>query len=222
MIVAFLRHGATAWNEEGRMQGRRDVPLSERGRAEVEAWRAYWTTLRATRFGANSRSGAALRAHARFADVVPATTPWYSSPLRRAVETAEIMTGAAPRSDPALIEMDWGDWEGLRLPELRDRYGESFARNEAAGLDFRPLRGESPRDVRTRVVRWLTATAAVHDSIVVVTHKGVLRAVLSAATGWDMTAKPPLRLNCAALHRFEIETGGKIGVLEPNIPLALP
>jgi probable phosphoglycerate mutase len=91
MIVAFLRHGATAWNEEGRMQGRRDMPLSERGRAEVEAWRA----------------------HARFSDVVSGATPWYSSPLRRAVETAEILTGTAPQCDPALIEMGLGRLGGL-------------------------------------------------------------------------------------------------------------
>jgi probable phosphoglycerate mutase len=59
MIVAFVRHGSTAWNEEGRMQGRRDVPLSDRGRAEVEVWRK-----------------AAL-----FGRLVPTATPWYSSPL---------------------------------------------------------------------------------------------------------------------------------------------
>src|SRR6185436_6401435 len=126
MIVAFLRHGPTTWNEEGRMQGRRDVPLSDRGRAEVEAWRA----------------------NARLVKLVAAQTPWYSSPLKRAVQTAEILAGAPPRCDPALIEMDWGDWEGLRLDELRNRHGADFARNEAAGLDFRPSRGESPREVR--------------------------------------------------------------------------
>ena len=197
MIVAFIRHGATAWNEEGRMQGRRDIPLSDRGRAEVEAWRS----------------------HARFADIVSATSLWFSSPLQRAVETAEILNGASPQCDPALIEMDWGDWEGWRLDELRDRYGAAFARNEAAGLDFRPSRGESPREVRERVMRWLAAMAAAHNSIVVATHKGVLRAVLSAATGWDMTAKPPVRLSAAALHRFEVDAEGRIGVLEPNIPL---
>jgi probable phosphoglycerate mutase len=198
MIVSFLRHGATAWNEEGRMQGLRDVPLSDRGRTEVERWRS----------------------HAQVADIVSARTPWYSSPLKRAVETAEILSGTPPRCHPALIEMDWGDWEGLRLDELRDRYGPELARNEAAGLDFRPSGGESPREVRERVVRWLAATAAAHDSIVVVTHKGVLRAVLSAATGWDMTAKPPLRLNGGSLHRFEVDTTGKVGVVELNIALA--
>jgi probable phosphoglycerate mutase len=197
MIVAFLRHGSTAWNEEGRMQGRRDIPLSERGRAEVEVWRSP----------------------SRLADIVSAGTPWYSSPLRRAVETAEMLSGAPPRCEPALIEMDWGDWEGLRLDELRDRYGAEFARNEAAGLDFKPHSGESPREVRDRVMHWLTSTALTHQSIVAVTHKGVIRAVLSAATGWDMTAKPPLRLKRGALHRFEVDAEGRAAVLEPNIPL---
>jgi len=38
LIVSFIRHASTSWNEEGRMQGRRDVPLSERGRAQVRTW----------------------------------------------------------------------------------------------------------------------------------------------------------------------------------------
>ena len=198
MIVAFLRHGRTVWNEEGRMQGRRDIPLSATGRAEVETWRT------------------------RVPETSPplASAPWYSSPLRRAVETAEILSGVAPRCEPALIEMDWGDWEGCRLDELRDRHGAAFARNEAAGLDFRPPRGESPRDVRERVVRWLHANAHRHDSIVAITHKGVLRAVLAAATGWDMTGKPPLRLRSGAFHRFEVAADGQVGALECNVPLA--
>jgi probable phosphoglycerate mutase len=197
MIVAFLRHGSTAWNDEARMQGRRDIPLSDRGRAEVESWRTAGRLDRLVRSG----------------------TPWYSSPLRRAIETAEILSGARPRCDAALIEMDWGEWEGLRLSELRDRYGAEFARNEAAGLDFQPDGGESPRQVRVRVVRWLAATALAHDSIVAVTHKGVLRAVLSAATGWDMTVKPPVKLHGGALHRFEVDAGGRIEMLEANASL---
>jgi broad specificity phosphatase PhoE len=198
MIVAFLRHGRTAWNEEGRMQGRRDIPLSARGRAEVRAWR--------------------LPAPA--AGHPMAELPWWSSPLHRAVETAQILSGTAPQCEPALIEMDWGEWEGFDLGELRARHGEAFARNEAAGLDFRPPGGESPRDVRDRVVRWLAANATLRESTVAVTHKGVLRAVLAAATGWDMTGKPPLRLRHGSLHRFSVEPGGKITVVECNVPLA--
>ena len=55
---------------------------------------------------------------------------------------------------------------------------------------------------------------------IAVTHKGVLRAVLAEATGWDMTGKPPLRLMGGALHRFEVDREGRVGVLECNVPLA--
>ena len=198
MIVALLRHGSTAWNEQGRMQGRRDIPLCERGRAEVRAWRLP-------------------------ADL---TTPpmesaqWYSSPLQRATETAQILSGASPQKEAALIEMDWGDWEGFGLDELRARFGAAFLRNEAAGLDFRPPGGESPRDVRARIVAWLGKMAARGQPVVAVTHKGVLRAVLAAATGWDMTSKPPIRLQAGALHRFQVDSHGRIAVLECNVPLA--
>ncbi len=116
--------------------------------------------------------------------------------------------------------MDWGEWEGYGVDELRRRFGDAFARNEAAGLDFRPPGGESPRDVRDRIVRWLGEVAALGEPVVAVTHKGVLRAVLSAATGWDMTGKPPVRLQNGALHRFDIDPRGRVSVLECNVPLA--
>jgi len=145
---------------------------------------------------------------------------WHSSPLRRAVETAQILSGAPPRDEPALIEMDWGDWEGYGLEDLCQRFGDAFARNEAAGLDFRPPGGESPRDVRARVVSWLGEVAARGEPVVAVTHKGVLRAVLAAATGWDMMGKPPVRLQNGTLHRFAVDTHGRISVVECNVPLA--
>ena len=197
MIVAFVRHGMTAWNEEGRMQGRRDIPLSARGRAEVRAWRLP----------------------ARAAGIPPLQMSWVSSPLRRAVETAEILSGATPPCEPALTEMDWGEWEGFGLHELRGRHGEEFARNEAAGLDFRPPGGESPRVVQRRVVRWLAAAAGERESLFAVTHKGVLRAVLAAATGWDMTGKAPHRLRPATLHLFAVQPGGTVTLQECNVPL---
>lgn len=198
MIVAFVRHGMTAWNDEGRMQGRRDIPLSARGRAEVRAWRLP----------------------ALAAGIPPLQMSWVSSPLRRAIETAEILSGATPQCEPALTETDWGEWEGFGLHELRGRYGEEFARNEAAGLDFRPPGGESPREVQARVVRWLAAAAGERESLFAVTHKGVLRAVLAAATGWDMTGKAPQRLRAGTLHLFAVESDGTITVLECNVPLA--
>lgn len=193
MIVSFIRHGSTSWNEQGRMQGRRDIPLSERGRAQVNAWR------------------------------VPAepagTAQWITSPLRRAVETAEILCGSTPPTTGALIEMDWGDWEGFSLEELRNRHGAEYARNEALGLDFRPPQGESPRDVLGRVHPWLVSAATSHERMIAVTHLGVLRVVLAAATGWDMTGKAPVRLQSDTLHRFAIDAQGRISILECNVAL---
>jgi probable phosphoglycerate mutase len=198
MIVTFLRHGSTEWNEQGRMQGRRDVPLSAAGRKEVEAWRS----------GMGEGS------------LVPKSAQWYSSPLRRAVETAEILSGASPQREPALIEMDWGDWEGLRLDELRERHGAAFVRNEAAGLDFRPAGGESPRDVRDRVLQWLRATAHRHESVVAVTHKGVMRAGARCRHRLGHDGKGAAAAPGRRAPSFEIDAEGRIGVHECNIRLA--
>lgn len=193
MIVSLLRHGSTAWNEQGRMQGRLDIPLSARGRAEVRAWRVPSESM--------------------------GPLPWVSSPLRRAVETAQLLSGAKPRCEGALIEMDWGEWEGFRLDELRARFGAEFARMEKLGLDFRPPGGESPRDVLHRVEGWLAGAAVQGKPLVAVSHKGVLRVALAAATGWDMTCKPPIRLQPATLHRFAVAHDGSISIVECNVPL---
>jgi len=194
VIVSFIRHASTAWNEQGRMQGRRDIPLSAAGRAEVASWRIP------------GRDGSRAE--------------WVSSPLSRAVETARSLGGREPSRESALIEMDWGEWEGSTLAELRTRFGDAFARNANRGLDFRPPGGESPRDVVARVARWLDAVAQHRQPTVAVTHSGVLRALLAIATGWDMMGKPPVRLASGRLHRFVVERGPALRIVEWNVPLA--
>ncbi|MGH6912370.1 MAG: histidine phosphatase family protein [Geminicoccales bacterium] len=163
-MIVLIRHGPTRWNEEGRMQGRADLPLSAAGRAQVASWRlpASWADAR-----------------------------WLSSPLRRAIDTAARLTDRPVSVEPRLIEMDWGAWEGRTLADLRAETPRAMAANEARGLDFRPPGGESPREVRARLAGLFAELA---DDVVCVTHKGVIRAALSLATGWDMLSKPPLRL----------------------------
>jgi broad specificity phosphatase PhoE len=191
--ITLVRHATTQWNEEGRMQGRRDIELSATGRREVLSW-----TLPAE-----------LRA-----------AHWVSSPLLRAMETASLLHPAPPAIEPALIEMDWGEWEGSTLPELQARIGEDFAVNADRGLDFRPPRGESPRQVMARVVPWLQRVVMDDAPVVAVTHNGVLRALLSLATGWDMLGKPPIKLRPATMHRFVLEPGPRLTVEACNLPLA--
>lgn len=193
--LALVRHGPTAWTESRRIQGRADQPLSPAGRRRVAAWRLP-TDL------------------AGFA--------WASSPLERARQTAALLGADAPAIEPRLAEMDWGAWEGRRLADLRRELGAEMTANEKRGLDFRPPRGESPRDVQARLGPWLAELAAAGRPTIAVTHRGVIRAVLALATHWDMTAAPPVKLGWAAAHVFTVEAGGGVAVealnrdLEPS------
>jgi len=138
-----------------------------------------------------------------------------SSPLMRAMETARLF-GLDPQPEPALIEMSWGTWEGKSLAALRAEQGDEMAENEDRGLDFRPDGGESPRDVQLRLRAFLSALRA---PTIAVTHKGVLRALYAAATGWTMTDDPPHKLNMTCAHAFEILPGGEPRVEALNLSL---
>ena len=91
MTLLLIRHGPTVWNQDRRLQGRADIPLSPEGSQAVAAWRIPH----------------------RFRHL-----PVRCSPLRRAVATAAIL-GLSPALEPALVELDWGSWEGRSLAELR-------------------------------------------------------------------------------------------------------
>ena len=198
--LLLIRHGATAWNEAGRIQGRSDPSLSPAGRAAVAAWRLP-PDLQDAAQGAR----------------------WLTSPLARARETAEILRGAPAEREPRLIETDWGAWEGRSLAELRAELGEAMAENEARGLDFRPAGGESPRDVQQRLQPLLAelaqATKGAAGTVVGVTHKGVIRAVYALASGWDMRGKPPVKLRNACVQCFTLGPGGHPEIETLNMSL---
>jgi probable phosphoglycerate mutase len=176
-LVALLRHADTAWSAEGRIQGRSDQSLSDAGRASLAAVR--------------------LPVACRGMRVV-------TSPLARCVETASLLGAAQAAREPLIAEMSWGRWEGRRLDELRKALGAAMRENEARGLDFRPEGGESPREVLARVSQWLRS---ISEPTLAVTHRGVIRAVLAAATGWDMLGKPPAKLDWGAFHLFRLDNG---------------
>src|SRR5919204_241174 len=100
VLVALLRHADTAWSADGRIQGRTDVPLSDAGRRAAQAL--------------------ALPPLCRGMRVV-------TSPLSRCAETAQLLGARHALSDPRLVEMHWGDWQGRRLAELRAELGAPMA-----------------------------------------------------------------------------------------------
>ena len=191
-LLALLRHGRTAWNAAGRLQGRRDITLSPEGRADL-----------------TGRHLPAALADAR----------WHVSPLRRARETAVLLGGDAEAIEPALIEMDFGEFEGRRLADLRAELGADLAQNEARGLDFLPPGGESPRMVQARLQPWLAAIAAEGGKHIAVSHKAAIRSVLSLAYDWPMLDKPPVKLDWTCLHLFTLDAGGRPRPHQMNLPL---
>jgi probable phosphoglycerate mutase len=186
-LLALLRHAETAWNAERRIQGQTDVPLSDIGRARLR--------------------GASLPPACRGMRVV-------TSPLARCVETAALLGIPDTPREPRLMEMDWGEWQGTTLEALRGSLGKSMQENEDRGLDFRPPGGESPREVAARVSEWMRE---LREPTLAVTHRGVIRAVLALATGWDMLGRPPAKLDWTAVHFFDVDESGQPRVRELNV-----
>lgn len=172
--LALIRHGHTEWNRAGRIQGRTDIPLDQEARAQL-----------ATRVLPSPWCDAAL----------------VSSPLSRAVETAELISGKTPVTITALMEMDWGAWEGKRGEALLAAPDTKYRHIEEWGWDYRPPGGESPADVRARLVPWVDSLAT---DTVAVCHIGIMRVLLARATGWNFHGAAPFRIKRDRLFVIEV------------------
>ena len=158
----MLRHGETAWNTERRMQGTRNSPLTERGRAQALAM------------------GRALKA-----ELVrePGPTIFLRSPLGRTCETALIVgreLGIAAsewRDDLRLAELGYGQWEGFTWKEIEADHPDALSQWRADPHGFCPPGGESHFDLRRRSAAALADIIAGNIRTVVVGH-GVSGAVL--------------------------------------------
>jgi probable phosphoglycerate mutase len=190
MLIGFIRHGLTPWNEQKRIQGQSDIKLSANGITQVTKW--------------------------RLPDTLEFTTI-HSSPLGRCTQTAALLGFSEPTIDDALMEMNWGQWEGKQLHGLRQIFDKSMRRNEARGMDFQPPGGESPRQVRQRLDGWLKKLQGENNQLVF-THNGVIRAAFSLALDWDMKNDMEFKLNRNAIHLFSYQDGS-LSLQRPNFLL---
>ncbi len=192
-LLALIRHGATDWNAERRLQGRTDPLLSAAGDAAVRRWRLPPLLLK--------------------------DAAWATSPLVRARQTAALLGRAGCPVEPALIEMDWGDWEGLIRQELIAKAGVAAIDRNPLGRDFRPPGGESPREVWARLQPWIARIARIGVPAVAVTHRGVIRAIYAEATGWDMIDPPAEAFVENAVQLFLARADGSVGLIRLNLML---
>lgn len=163
-VLYYVRHGETAFNVEGRLQGRRDTELNAHGRRQA----AECALLLQDLFARDQRR---------------TNEPIYiSSPLKRARQTMEVLRatlGLDPREfdiDARLSEIAYGDWEGLTLPEIEARSPGILAQRDRDKWDFAPPGGESYRQLATRVGDWY---ASLTRDAVVAAHGGGVRALMA-------------------------------------------
>ncbi len=182
-LLTLIRHGQTDWNLHRRIQGSSDIPLNATGEEQA-------------------RAAAALLA-------VDEHHAVYASPLLRAHRTAEIIAEelalTPPVRVPGLQERSYGEAEGMQDTEYLARFGHWHA--DVPGAELREA-------VRDRAIAALEriAIAARHrsapasESLVVVTHGGVIRALLDHASGGTLPLEGAQVLNGSA-HRFVLEPG---------------
>lgn len=176
--LALLRHGHTAWNRAGQIQGRSDIPLDDEARAQLAtlALPDPWSEARLV-----------------------------SSPLQRAAETAELVARRKPELSTSLLEMNWGDWEGKRGADLIDIPDSGYRHIEDWGWTYCPPNGESPLQVWQRLEPWV---ASLSQDTIAVCHIGVMRVLLANAHGWDFSGAAPFRIKRNRLYLIEIDEAG--------------
>jgi probable phosphoglycerate mutase len=161
--VLLVRHGQTPWNSEGLWQGHGDPGLTDLGRAQADELARVL--------------------------VAEAKRPWthvIASDLERARETAFVLAeslGLPFEFDERLRELDIGDWSGLSRDEIERLDPERLYAFESGEPTVRPGGGESRVEIRARTHAFMCDVAErfAGGSIIVVTHLGVIRALVPGA-----------------------------------------
>ncbi|HLV13415.1 MAG TPA: histidine phosphatase family protein [Trueperaceae bacterium] len=156
--LTLIRHALTDWNASGRFQGAADVALNSEGRDQARRLAAYVARLE------------------------PEAVV-YSSPLKRAVETAAIaFPGRELRLDARLKEIDFGEFEGKTQAENELHPGWATWFGDPYQLPAPG--GESYAMLRARAVAWMEeVVAAGPDHVVAVTHSGTIQMLLAHVLG---------------------------------------
>ena len=176
--VILVRHAETTWNLESRYQGQLDSPLTERGILQAKA----------------------LADRLRQIDL----DQIYASDLGRAMHTAEKISAASGHTvgfDPRLRERHFGIFHGLQKPNIPGKYPEEYRAFTSGDPDYVPPEGESLQQLHDRSLACLEELADRHagQRLVLVTHGGVLGALIKHVLGLPVAAPRPFKLVNASL-----------------------
>ncbi len=185
--IIMVRHGQTEWNRVERFRGRADVPLNETGLEQARA--------------TGERVAASWR---------PVAV--YSSPLSRAVKTAEAIAShfnLPVQVHPNLIDIHYGQWQGLTPEEVRERWPDALATWYEAPHQAQIPEGETLDELRTRAMAVVHELSARHPSqtIVIVGHTVINRIILLGILGLGNERFWRIKQDTCAINVFEAEDG---------------
>ena len=178
-MLILVRHGRTAVNASGRLQGRADPPLDATGVAQAEALRA----------------------------VLPEEARVVSSPLQRARQTAEVVSGGRPiQIDGRWVELDYGEWDGLALDAVP---AAEWARWRS-DPSYRPPGGETLEEcgARVRLACEELSELARSEEVIVVSHVSPIKAAVAWALGTGDESSWRMFLGVAAICRVAVTDRG--------------
>ena len=183
--LIIVRHGETEWNVAEVFRGQIDIDLSETGVKQAELLGGYLST--------------------------PTIEAIYSSPLKRALKTAEII--ARPHKlkvnvEPDLIDLNFGRWQGLSHQEVKEQYAELYAKWIAHPEQVRMPDGETLDDVRKRVTRISHKVTEKHrGTIILVGHRVVNKVLICALLGLDNSHFWKIRQDTCGISIFSYQNG---------------
>jgi broad specificity phosphatase PhoE len=188
MKLLLIRHGHTEWNELGKAQGRTDIPLSKTGHEQAQA----------------------------LADALRNEKPEavYTSPLRRAVDTARYI-GIASSADviveDALTEIQFGEWEGLSFEQIGKTYRGVYAVWRDTPFDCSVPKAESLKEVLDRCVDLLDIWQKRHKdgTIAVISHTLPIKMMIAYLIGLPYNRIHALRLDNTGRTELIVKPDGR-------------
>ena len=194
--IVLIRHGQTAWNEVVRFRGQADPPLDDIGHRQAQATAEY------------------------VVDRWPVRAV-YTSPMGRAVETAEAIArahGLDVLPCETLLDIDFGEWQGLTPEEVKGRYPDLLRAWFREPHTVQIPDGESLAIVRDRVTPGLISVVARHrgQAVAMVGHMVVNRVLLCAVLGLGNDRFWRLRQDTCAVNVFDVDPEGQATIILLN------
>ena len=185
----FIRHGQTQWNKQGIYQGWTDIPLSEEGKKQARCLRK------------------------RFENEKLKLDAVYSSPLQRAMQTAEAMAkakGLTVIADDHFKEINFGEWEGHTVAQLSEKHGKAYT-DFFENPFIHPFPGEGSFDaVIKRSVEGFELLLKKHEgaNVAIVSHGGLLRVLIMTLMGMDYTFYRKTWLSNTSVTVIDVKENG--------------